>query len=464
MDYIVRISFDNVQVPPSGYQPGFGPPGAPVPPYANVDGYVDVDYTNLTATGSIVGSGVSSVFDFTNFFVTQSLNNFNIGAQPPGDINQHVLSFSYTNEIPNQTSSIYLNSARTLYGTNDALPLQSAVVVCFASGTRIKTTRGEIPVEMLETGESVICSSGAVRPIVWIGQRTIDCARHPRLNEVLPVRVATHAFGENRPTRDLLLSPGHALCIDVVGEVLIPASSLINGTTITQEVVDTVTYWHVELEGGHDILLAENLPAESYLDMGNRDFFAEGEVVVLDASPDAAPSTHADFCRPFHAAGPVVDFIRERLAAQASRLGWTVVENPLADLHLLVDGARIEPVVEGLSVRFLVPATAKTVWLMSNTAVPALNGGGADLRTLGVCVGRLVFDEGLGTPQVVLADDARLCTGFYHIEEGPQRWTAGRARLPAELWAGCRGSFFLRVELVRPALPRWLPPLQHVAA
>ena len=86
--------------------------------------------------------------------------------------------------------------------------------------------------------------------------------------------------------------------------------------------VDEVTYWHVELDR-HDIILAANLPAESFLDMGNRGFFREADVVDLDAGPDAdAARTRADFCRPFHAAGPLVEAARARLASrgEAQRL------------------------------------------------------------------------------------------------------------------------------------------------
>ena len=128
----------------------------------------------------------------------------------------------------------------------------------------------------------------------------------------MPVRVRANAFGNNRPARDLRVSPGHSLCVDVLGGVLIPAMALINGTSIVQEDVDHITYWHVELDS-HDVILAENLPCESYLDMGNRGFFSENGVVVLAASPDAAGPAHADFCRPFHQDGPVLDAVRARL-------------------------------------------------------------------------------------------------------------------------------------------------------
>ena len=341
------------------------------------------------------------------------------------------------------------------------------LVVCFASGTRIRTvspdgTARETAVEALMVGDLVVTSSGERRPIRWLGHRTIECARHPRPTEVMPIRISAHAFGEGRPMRDLFVSPGHSIAVNIVGEVLIPTSALINGTTIVQERTERVTYWHVELEGGHEIILAENMPTESYLEMGNRGFFAEAGAIALHASPDAAAAdrgaTHADFCRPFHQDGPVVKFVRERLAARSLILGWALDHVPLANLHLLVDGRRVEARTSGRSARFLVPAGSKDVWLMSDTSIPAEVGSGADLRALGVCVGSLVVDDGFGAPRTMAADDPLLSVGFHDIEEGPQRWTCGRARLPLDLWDGCRGSFFLRVDLTRPALPRWVAP------
>ena len=270
------------------------------------------------------------------------------------------------------------------------------------------------------------------------------------------MRIAAHAFAANKPARDLRVSPGHALCLDLCGEVLIPASALVNGTTIVQERVNTITYWHIELEGGHDIILAENLPCESYIEMRNRSFFAEADVTVLHASPDPHVVTHADFCRPFHQDGSMVAFVRERLAARSLDLGWTLAEEPFADLHLIVDGLRVQAETSDLSARFLVSAGAKDVWLVSNTTVPAEIGIAPDLRSLGVCVGGLVIDDGFGSPRTMQADHPLLSVGFHDIESGPQRWTAGRSRLPARLWEGCHSSFFLRVDLTRPALPRWV--------
>ena len=64
-------------------------------------------------------------------------------------------------------------------------------------------------------------------------------------------------------TRDLFLSPDHAV---YVNDVLIPIRHLINGSTIAQVPMDRVTYYHLEL-AQHDVVLAQGLPAESFLDM-----------------------------------------------------------------------------------------------------------------------------------------------------------------------------------------------------
>ncbi len=119
-----------------------------------------------------------------------------------------------------------------------------------------------------------VTASSVARRVVWIGQRALDCVRHAKPELVWPVRVAAGAFGEALPRRDLWLSPDHAVFVE---DVLIPVRYLVNGATVRQERVERVHYFHIELES-HDILLAEGLTAESYLDTGNRGAFSNGGV------------------------------------------------------------------------------------------------------------------------------------------------------------------------------------------
>lgn len=329
---------------------------------------------------------------------------------------------------------------------------------CFSSGTLICTDRGEILVQDLLVGDLAVTSSGVNVPVKWLGHRIVECRRHPRPHEVMPVRISAHAFGNNRPSRDLRVSPGHSICIDVLGEVLIPASCLINNATIVQETVDQVTYWHVELEGGHNIILAENMPTESYMEMGNRSFFAEGDLVSLSGIPDAPIVTHDDFCRPFYVGGPLVDALRLRLMSRVADLGWHHEVSDLATCRLVVDGVSIAPKLRDMSLLFKLPAGASEVWMESSVGVPAeIFQKSTDLRPLGILVKAINVGDGYSSVTIA-PDDPRLSTGFHNaemIDGAPQRWTMRRAALPSSLWEGMEDNLFLRIDVGSNLLPKW---------
>jgi Hint domain len=155
----------------------------------------------------------------------------------------------------------------------------SVTVSCFAPETRIRMASGdEVPIMALRPGMRALTANGEAAEIVWVGRRFIDCRRHPRPELVCPVRVRAGAFGPGVPARDLRLSPDHAV---FAHGVLIPVRCLINGVTIARESVDTITWFHLELPE-HDIILAEGLPVESYLDTNDRaDFNGSGTVRAL---------------------------------------------------------------------------------------------------------------------------------------------------------------------------------------
>jgi hypothetical protein len=147
------------------------------------------------------------------------------------------------------------------------------ITACFVTGTGIATARGRVAVEALREGDLVLTASGRLAAIRWIGRRRTDLRRHPRPHDVMPVRVTAGAFGASLPSRDLCLSPDHAVFVD---GALVPVRYLINGVSIVQEAREAVTYWHVELDR-HDVILAEDLPCESFLDTGNRGAFENAE-------------------------------------------------------------------------------------------------------------------------------------------------------------------------------------------
>jgi hypothetical protein len=120
-----------------------------------------------------------------------------------------------------------------------------------------------------------------------------------------------------------VLSPDHALH---VGGALIPVRHLLNGASVRQEAWPSVTYWHVELDR-HDVLLAEGLPAESYLDTGNRAAFADGAAAVDLHPAFARAAWKAGGCARLVERGAKVIAARRRLRRGLGRLGWTVTED-----------------------------------------------------------------------------------------------------------------------------------------
>ena len=165
----------------------------------------------------------------------------------------------------------------------------------------------------------------------------LDCRRHRDPCAVWPVRVAAGAFGEQQPSRDLWLSPGHCVAAD---GVLIPIRYLMNGRSIAQVETATVEYWHIELDE-HDILLAEGLPAESYLDCGNRSAFVNGGAFI-EANPDFEPKDWRATCLPLVKQGSEVAKAKTRLLARVFEEGHELTRE--ADAHVLADGRRIEPI------------------------------------------------------------------------------------------------------------------------
>lgn len=281
-------------------------------------------------------------------------------------------------------------------------------VACYAKGTGINTAEGEIVVEHLSVGMRVQSAFGGTVPIVWIGHRHIDCMRHPRPWDVWPVRVLAHAFGNRLPHRDLMLSPDHSVYVD---NILIPVRQLINDVTIRQEKVARVSYWHVELPV-HDVIMAEGLPVESYLDTGNRDSFANAQVSA--AHPDLSIQDWNAWaslaCASLVEDGPRVMLVRHALARRAEALG-----------HRFPDTFTVTLDSKGSAYVTLPPDTER-VRLVS----PAVRKPG-ESRRLGVAVSSIKVDS-----CDISLHGSELSAGFHAFEneDGAQwRWTNGDALL-----------------------------------
>ncbi|BBF93786.1 Hint domain-containing protein [Blastochloris tepida] len=221
-------------------------------------------------------------------------------------------TFSITNRITGETDTVDFDveNARFDDGT---------VTICFMPGTMIRTPAGEAAVETLQAGDLVLTREGAAQPVRWIGRQTVSTRFGDPLR-VLPIRIRAGALGDNVPTRDLLISPDHAILVD---GALIHAGALVNGTSIVRErdVPEVFTYYHVELDD-HSLVLAENTPAETFVDNVERlNFDNWDEYQAL--YPEGKTITELPYPRAkAHRQVPVA--LRVQLAARAQAIGAAV--------------------------------------------------------------------------------------------------------------------------------------------
>jgi len=315
-------------------------------------------------------------------------------------------------------------------------------LVCYGAGTAILTDSGEVAVESIEVGDTVMTLADGVqapRAVKWVGRRDLDLTRHPNPDAIAPVRVMAGALGDNLPRRDLVLSPDHCLFID---GALFPAKLLVNGMTIVRDLaMKTVSYFHVELDR-HAVMIAEGVAAESYLDTGNRAFFGNaGLATILHPELNINENLrcwNTDACAPLTVKPELVKPVWQRIADRAVALGFTAPVHATtrdAGIHLMVDGKVVRPLAtQGKTVSFMVPGNARSVRLVSRAArQSALTPWLDDPRTLGVAIRSVTLRDTTGE-SVLSADHPALRDGWHaaeHMENGAfWRWSTGDAVLP----------------------------------
>ena len=410
--------------------------------------YTPLDFFRYSSAGSmeLTQGGTSAYFSVNGG--TTNLGAFNL-LLSNGDLADWASSVVHDSFDNSETIGI----VNTISATDiTAMSALGYTLACFAAGTRILTARGQVAVEDLAVGDIVTAGFAGKAPITWIGHRHIDCRRHPNPETVWPIRVSAGAFGEGLPRRDLFLSPDHAVPVD---GMLIPIKRLVNHASITRHPVDQVTWYHVELPA-HDLLFAEGLAAESYLDTGNRGNFANGgSAIAMHADFATIPADHRreqGSCLPFATADAVIEPVWHQLSALAEAQGFRraaaapLTTDPAPVLE--VDGRILRPIAHDQDrVTFALPAGTTMATLRTRAASPSLAAPWRDdPRVLGVAVSRLVLRDAHGTT-VIPADHPALCDGWSMVEaDGPRlwRWTDGAALLPA---LGRDGPTLLEVHL-----------------
>jgi autotransporter-associated beta strand protein len=405
----------------------------------------DAGFTN-TLSGLIVGSGGAKTdfVDIEGHTVTIS----SVAGQGTTSGTIH-LSDGVVLTLANLSSPTWF--ANTVGDGTTGTDVFASNVACYCRGTLILTDMGEVPVEELAIGDNVMTLSGAAKPIRWIGRRSYAARFIVGNRAVLPIRIAAGALADRLPARDLFVSPEHALYID---GVLVPARQLVNGASVVQaEAVEQVDYFHIELEA-HNIIFAEGMPSESYIDCDNRGMFHNGDEFARLYPGDRCPAWQ--FCAPRLDKGSAeLAAIRAALSSRTEALGYRLTDDP--DLRLIVDGEIVRPAtVVGCVSRFAIPAGSAAIALASRSTVPAeIEAAGRDIRRLGVPVERLLLHDG-DLSIDAWHGHARLCEGF-HEDEASHRWTDGLARLPESWLRSFPGGAMLEVHLIPSGLGYRLP-------
>jgi hypothetical protein len=252
----------------------------------------------------VIAPGASSTFTLggsTGESVGQLITDLhNVAIVDNTDFNAFIINYVLTDTTAHQTHA-FLEEFFVDQGLNP----------CYVPGTLIATPAGETVVEDLQIGDLVLTASGEAKPIKWIGRQDYSAAAVAEAPQHLAVLIRKDALGAGLPRRDVMVSPMHALYLD---DVFVPASALVNGVSILRcESEGPVEYIHIELHD-HDVLLAEGVPAESFVDDDSRTMF-DNASEYYDLYGFA--ETRRGFTAPRLEEGYRLEAIRRRFAARA---------------------------------------------------------------------------------------------------------------------------------------------------
>lgn len=215
------------------------------------------------------------------------------------------------NDAPLQSLTLNSVNGATYSGLADTRS-QDVFLACFVRGTLIETADGPRYVETLKSGDMIMTQDNGLQPIVWTGGRKVSGT-----DNMAPVRFEAGVLGNVRP---LLVSPQHRMLISGweaelnfgQTEVLVPAKSLINGSTIRTVEMAQVSYHHILFEQ-HEIVVSEGIYSESFhpgraLLTHDHDMYEE----MVAIFPELAKP---DFQAPFPTARPCLKPSEARLLA-----------------------------------------------------------------------------------------------------------------------------------------------------
>ncbi|MDG3041196.1 Hint domain-containing protein [Roseicyclus marinus] len=202
---------------------------------------------------------------------------------------------SYVN-LSGPVTANFSYTAQSASGITDTAFVSVTTVPCFTPGTRIRTDRGEVPVETLKPGDLVKTRDHGFQPVRWIGERRVAAE-----GAYAPVAIEAGVFGHHRrlvvsQQHRILLTHWMAELLFGEDEVLVAARDLVNGCSVRLLDGGEVTYVHL-LFDQHEIVWSEGLLTESFLPgptvMSGMEAACRAEVLELFPGIDAA--THEGY-------------------------------------------------------------------------------------------------------------------------------------------------------------------------
>ncbi|MBO6885205.1 MAG: Hint domain-containing protein [Marivita sp.] len=233
------------------------------------DGLDTISDFNSGNTGALGDADATNndYIDLTSYYDTI----FEVWADQADD---GILNQSNTTDTKGNTTD-YSNNSQFVSGQgivfrgasadNSFFTTDNTGVVCFARGTLILTTQGEVPLERLSPGAMIVTRDNGPQPLVWVASRKLGRADLTRAPKLRPIRLAPDLIGAHAP---LIMSPQHAVLFRTEDgdEQLVRATHLAKmrgGKARVMQGCRAVSYFHLAF-GAHQIIFANGAATESF--------------------------------------------------------------------------------------------------------------------------------------------------------------------------------------------------------
>lgn len=218
-----------------------------------LDTIADFGFGNTGSTTDGISTN-NDFIDLSSYY--DAMNELRADFLDDGILNQSNAA-DYSNNTQFQPGEgIVFQGATTSDFTTD-----STGVVCFTTGTQIRTPDGDRPIEELKVGDVVETVDGGPQPIKWIGTSHYDEAALIENPKLRPIVVSARVFGAER---DLVVSRQHAFLLpkeDLLARAIQLVKMNVAGVRIAHG-RKRVTYHHIMFEK-HELIYSEGIATES---------------------------------------------------------------------------------------------------------------------------------------------------------------------------------------------------------